>query len=125
MKIGLRDIFIAIAEDRETACRPHGKLVPMRLAAVVFLLLPCMFHQAVPSIARTNAPEAAPQMPPHPMQTMPRLAQAKRSPNSNTVGIVTGRPNGTISHSLMRSRRFSRPDRRLVREVRWHCGFCR
>jgi TRAP-type uncharacterized transport system substrate-binding protein len=29
------------------------------------------------------------------MQTMPRLAQAKRSPNPNTVGIVTGRPNGT------------------------------
>jgi TRAP-type uncharacterized transport system substrate-binding protein len=94
MNIGL-GIFIAIVEDRETACRPHGKLVPMRLATVVFLLLACMFHQAVPSIARTNAPEAAPQMQPYPMQTMPRLAQAKRSPNPNTVGIVTGRPNGT------------------------------
>lgn len=95
MNIGLRGIFIAIVEDRETACRPHGKLVPMRLATVVFPLLACMFHQAVPSIARTNAPEAAPQMQPYPMQTMPRLAQAKRSPNPNTVGIVTGRPNGT------------------------------
>jgi TRAP transporter TAXI family solute receptor len=93
MNIGLRGIFIAIVEDREIAFRPHGKLVPMRLATVVFLLLACM--QAVPSIARTNAPEAAPQIQPHPMQTMPRLAQAKRSPNPNTVGIVTGRPNGT------------------------------
>jgi TRAP-type uncharacterized transport system substrate-binding protein len=29
------------------------------------------------------------------MQTMPRLAQAKRSPNTNTVGIMTGRPTET------------------------------
>ncbi|MGX9428734.1 MULTISPECIES: TAXI family TRAP transporter solute-binding subunit [Bradyrhizobium] len=88
-------IFIAIVEDRKTACRPHRKLVPRRLAMVVFLLLACMFHQAVPLIARTNAPEATPQIPPYPMQTMPRLAQAKRSPSTNTVGIVTGRPTGT------------------------------
>jgi hypothetical protein len=60
---------------------------------VVFLLLACMFHQVVPLIAR--APEATPQMPPYPMQTIPRLAQAKRSPNTNTVGIVTGRPTET------------------------------
>jgi uncharacterized protein len=95
MKIGLRDIFIAIAEDRERACRPHGKLVPVRWVTVVFLLLPWLFHQAVPSIAGTNAPEVATQMQPYPTQTMPRLAQVKRSPNSNTVGIVTGRPYGT------------------------------
>ncbi|NOJ50448.1 TAXI family TRAP transporter solute-binding subunit [Bradyrhizobium archetypum] len=88
-------MFTAIVENRETACRPHGKLVPMRLATVAFLLLACLFHQAVPSIARTNAPEAAPQVQPYPMQPMLRLAQAKRSPNPNTVGIVTGRPNGT------------------------------
>jgi TRAP transporter TAXI family solute receptor len=96
MNIGLRGIFIAIVEDRETACRPHGKLVPMRLATVVCLLMACMFHQVAPSIARTNGPEAAPQMQPYPMQSMLRLAQAKRSPpNPNTVGIVTGRPSGT------------------------------
>ncbi|NOJ43333.1 hypothetical protein HCN58_27840 [Bradyrhizobium sp. WSM 1791] len=37
------------------------------------------------------------------MQTMPRLAQVERSPNTNTVGIVTGRPNGTdfaIAHEI-------------------------
>jgi TRAP transporter TAXI family solute receptor len=52
----------------------------MRLTMVVFLLLACMFHQAVPC-----------------------LAQAKRSPNPNTVGIVTGGPNGTdftIAHEI-------------------------
>src|SRR3954468_14644687 len=64
-----------------------------------------MFHQAVPSIARTIAPEAATQMKPYPMQTMPRLAQPKRSPNPNpnTVGILTGRPNRTdfaIAHEI-------------------------
>jgi TRAP transporter TAXI family solute receptor len=75
--------------------RSYRKLLPMRLAMVVFLLLACLFHQAVPSIARTYAPEAAPQIQPDPMQTILRLAQAKRSPNPNTVGIVTGRPNGT------------------------------
>jgi uncharacterized protein len=95
MNIGLRGIFIVIVEDREIVFRPHGKLVPMRLATVVFLLLACLFHQAVPSIARTYAPEAAPQIQPDPMQTILRLAQAKRSSNTNTVGIVTGRPNGT------------------------------
>jgi uncharacterized protein len=95
MNIGSRGIFIVIVEDREIAFRPHGKLVPMRLATVVFLLLACLFHQAVPSIARTYAPEAALQIQPDPMQTMLRLAQAKRSSNTNTVGIVTGRPNGT------------------------------
>jgi uncharacterized protein len=95
MNIGLRGIFIAIVEDREIACRLLGKLVAMRLTTVVFLLLACMFHQAVSAIARTNAQEAAPQMEPYPMQTKLRLAQAKGSPNPNTVGIVTGRPNGT------------------------------
>jgi TRAP-type uncharacterized transport system substrate-binding protein len=95
MNIGLRGIFIVIVEDREIVFRPHGKLVPMRLATVVFLLLACLFHQAVPSIARTYAPEAAPQIQPDPMQTILRLAQAKRSSNTNTGGIVTGRPNGT------------------------------
>lgn len=103
MKIGLRGIFIAIVDDRQTACRSHRQLVPMRLAIVVFLLLACMFHQAMPSSARTSEPEAEPQIQPYPMQAMPRLAQAKRSPNSNTVGIVTGRPNATdfaIAHEI-------------------------
>jgi TRAP transporter TAXI family solute receptor len=102
MNIGWRGI-LTLVKRQETACRPHRKLVPMRWAMVAFLLLGCMFHQAGPSIARTNAPEAAPQIPPHPMQTMTRLAQARPSPNTNTVGIVTGRPNGTdfvIAHEI-------------------------
>jgi TRAP-type uncharacterized transport system substrate-binding protein len=103
MNIGLRGIFIPIVDDRQTVCRSHGKLGPLRLATVVFLLLAYLFYQAVPSIARTIAPEAEPQMQPYPVQTMPRLAEAKRSPNPNTVGIVTGRANGTdfaIAHEI-------------------------
>ena len=103
MNIGWRGILVTIVEPRETACRLHRKLVPMRWAMVVFLLLACLFHRTGPSIARTNAPEAAPQIPPYPMQTMTRLAEARPSPNPNTVGIVTGRPNGTdfvIAHEI-------------------------
>jgi TRAP-type uncharacterized transport system substrate-binding protein len=95
MNIRSRGIFIAVVANRATACRMLGKRVPIRLAMVVFLLLACLFHQAVPLIARTNVPEAAPQMQSHPIETMPRLAQARRTANPNTVGIVTGRPNGT------------------------------
>jgi TRAP transporter TAXI family solute receptor len=103
MNIGLSGIFTAVIEDRQRACRSHGKLMPIRLTTAVFLLWACMLHQAVPSLARTNAPEAAPPMQPHPMQTMRHLAQAKRPANYNTVGIVTGPPNGTdfaIAHEI-------------------------
>jgi uncharacterized protein len=101
MNIGFRGIFIAPVEDRKAACRPHRKLVLMRWPAVVVLLSACMFHQAVPSIARTNAPDAVPQAPPDPAQTVLRLAQARRS--TGTVGIVTGGPDGTdfaIAHEI-------------------------
>jgi uncharacterized protein len=102
MNIGFRGIFVAVA-DRASACRPQGKLVLLRWPAVVVLLLGCMFHQAAPSIARTNAPEAEALVPPDPAQSMLRLVQAKRSAGQNTVGIVTGGPDGTdfaIAHEI-------------------------
>src|SRR3954453_229623 len=76
MNLGLRDIFSTTPEERQIPCRSSRKVAPMRLTTLVFLLVACIFHQAAPSIARTSKSEAAP-----------------RPANSNTVGIVTGRPN--------------------------------